>query len=73
MSYEKTGGIMQTLHSEGAKIRKAIKFISERRKQNSKLSIGELFKLVDESSLQFDLNPKDEQFLLRFVKNEQSK
>ena len=57
---------MSTLQPQGDKLKKAVKWISEKRKQTPDIN---LVKLVDEVSFQFDLSPKDSQFLLRFVKN----
>ena len=56
---------MSTLQPQGDKLKKAIKWISEKRKQTPDIN---LLKLVDDASFQFDLSPKDSQFLLRFVK-----
>jgi len=58
---------MSTLQPQGDKLKKAVKWISEKRKQNSDINLG---KLVDDACFQFDLSPKDSQFLLRFVKND---
>lgn len=58
---------MSTLQPKGEQLKKAIKWISEKRKE--KPDIG-LAKLVDEAGFQFDLSPKDSQFLSRFVKND---
>ncbi|MCP4020554.1 MAG: hypothetical protein GY729_01820 [Desulfobacteraceae bacterium] len=60
---------MSTVQPEGEQLRKAVKWISEKRKENPDEN---LVKLVDEASFQFDLSPKDSQFLLRFVKGDQS-
>ena len=61
------------LHPKGDKLKNAVKFISEKREQNPEISPAELVKIVGEASLQFDLSPKDEEFLLRFVKDDISK
>jgi len=58
---------MSTLQSQGEQLKKAVKWISEKRKENPDINLA---KLVDEASFQFDLSPKDSQFLLRFVKND---
>ena len=58
---------MSTLQSQGEQLKKAVLFISEKRKENPDINLA---KLVDDASLQFDLSPKDSQFLLRFVKND---
>ena len=57
---------MSTMQSQGEKLRNAVKWISEKRKENQDINLA---KLVDDASFQFDLSPKDSQFLLRFVKN----
>lgn len=58
---------MSTVQPQGEKLRKAVKYISERRKEDPELN---LVQLVDETSLKFDLSPKDSEFLSRFVKEE---
>ncbi len=55
---------MTAIHPQGEQIRKAIKYISEQRKENPDT---DLTKLVDETALRFDLSPKDTEFLSRFV------
>lgn len=57
---------MTTVQPENEKLRKAVKWISEKRKENPDINLA---KLVDDAGLQFDLSPKDGEFLLRFVKN----
>jgi len=49
---------------EGEQLRKAAKWISDRRLDNPEAS---LFKLIEEASLKFDLTPKDEDFLVHFL------
>lgn len=58
---------MTTLPPRGDKLKKAVKWISEKRKQTPDIN---LVKLVDDAGFQFDLSPKDSQFLLRFVRND---
>ncbi|MBW2655440.1 MAG: hypothetical protein JRC91_11060 [Deltaproteobacteria bacterium] len=58
---------MATLQPQGEKLRKAVKWISEKRKENSDINP---VKFVDEAGFQFDLTPKESEFLLRFVKND---
>lgn len=58
------------MQPKGEKLKNAVKFISEKRKDKPDMTAGELNQLVSEASLQFDLSPKDEQFLLRFVKDD---
>ncbi|RMD93591.1 MAG: hypothetical protein D6813_03845 [Calditrichaeota bacterium] len=57
---------MSTLLPEGETVRRAIKWISERRQENPELSLK---KLVLEAITRFDLSPKDADFLLEFYKN----
>jgi hypothetical protein len=61
---------MSNMQPKGEQLKKAVSYISEKRKLNLKINQGELVRLVDEASLQFDLSPKDSQFLLRFVKDD---
>ena len=58
---------MSTLQPKGEQLKKAIKWISEKRKEKPDMALS---KLVDEAGFQFDLSPKDSQFLSRFVKND---
>ena len=58
---------MSTLQPQGDKLKKAVQWISEKRKETPDIN---LTKLVDEAGFQFDLSPKDSEFLLRFVKND---
>jgi len=58
---------MSTLQPQGDALKKAIAWISQKRKENSDINP---VKLVDDASFQFDLTPKDSEFLLRFVKND---
>lgn len=56
-----------SIQPQGEQLRKAVQWISERRQEDPDI---DLMKLVDETSLKFDLSPKDSEFLLRFVKQE---
>ena len=58
---------MATIMPEGEALRKAVKYISEKRKAEPNISI---VKLVDEASFTFNLSPKEEDFLLRFCKEQ---
>jgi len=58
---------MPTVTPKGENLKKAITFISEKRKENPDINLN---KLVDDASLQFDLSPKDCEFLLRFVRDD---
>lgn len=58
---------MSTILPQGEKLKHAVQWISEKRKEKPDIN---LIKLVDDASLRFDLSPKDSEFLLRFVKND---
>ena len=53
------------IQPQGESLKNAIQWISEERKKNSEIN---LVKLVDQAAFQFDLTPKDSEFLLRFVR-----
>ena len=57
---------MSTLLPEGEAVRRAIKWISDKRQDNPDLSTK---KLVLEAITRFDLSPKDADFLLEFYKS----
>ena len=59
-----------SIHAEGEHLRKAIKWISDGRLENPD---AKLFKLIEAASLEFDLPPKDEEFLMHFFIEEASK
>lgn len=56
---------MSTVMPQGEALKKAVVWVSEKRKVQPDLNAK---KLADEACLQFDLSPKDSEFLLRFVK-----
>ena len=58
---------MSTIQPQGEKLKNAIKYVSEMRQKDPEVN---LVKLVDEASLQYDLSPKDSEFLTRFVNGE---
>ena len=58
---------MSTILPQGEKLKQAVQWISEKRKEKPDIN---LIKLVDDASFRFDLSPKDSEFLLRFVKND---
>jgi hypothetical protein len=60
---------MSTILPQGEKLKHAVQWISEKRKENPDINLA---KLVDDASFRFDLSPKDSEFLLRFVKNDNS-
>ena len=47
----------------GEQLRRATKWISDKRIDNPE---AKLFKLIEEACVEFDLPPKDEDFLIRF-------
>lgn len=49
---------------EGEQIRKAVKWVSDERTENPEVP---LFTLIEKACLKFDLAPKDEEFLLRYL------
>jgi len=49
---------------EGEQLRKAVKWVTNARLDNPETR---LFKLIEEACLKFDLTPKDEEFLMRFL------
>lgn len=48
---------------QGEQLRRATKWISDKRLEHPE---AKLFKLVEEACVEFDLPPKDEDFLIRF-------
>jgi hypothetical protein len=48
---------------EGENIRKAVRWISEERKENGGLTLAEL---VEDACEKFDLSPKDADYLMNF-------
>ena len=58
---------MPGIQPKGDQLKKAIQWISEKRKDIPDVNLG---KIVDEAGFLFDLSPKDSEFLLRFVKND---
>ena len=57
-----------TIQPKGEDLRKAVKWISEKRKHEH---VGDLKQLVDDACLKFNLSPKDAEFLYRFVTSNQ--
>ncbi len=58
---------MAGIAPKGEQLKKAIQWVSEKRKENPEIKLS---RLADDASFQFDLNPKDSEFLLRFIKND---
>lgn len=49
---------------EGEQLRKAVKWVSDERNENPGTP---LFTLIEKACLKFDLAPKDEEFLTRYL------
>ena len=58
---------MATIQPKGEKVRQAVKWISEARLEDEGKSIP---LLIQEAAGQFNLSPKDEEFLRSFYKRE---
>jgi len=52
---------------EGEQLRRAVKWISDERSEHPGTP---LFTLIERACLKFDLTPKDEEFLLRYIMEE---
>ncbi len=57
-----TGGIRGDLLPQGDALRSALRWMSERRREDP---VAARAKLIDEAALRFDLGPADVEFLLR--------
>jgi len=57
---------MSELTPQGENVRKAVKWISDKR-QYERETCGPLGKLIEEASRKFDLSPKDQEFIFRFL------
>ena len=60
---------MATVQPKGEKLRQAVRWISEKRKEDEGISI---VVLIQEASQQFNLSPKEEDFLRSFYEGEGS-
>ena len=58
---------MSNIQPQGDALKKAIEWVSEKRKKSPDTSV---IQLANDAALQFDLSPKDSEFLLRFLKQE---
>jgi hypothetical protein len=58
---------MSNVQPQGESLKKAIQWISDERRKSPDTPAA---KLANDAALQFDLSPKDSDFLLRFVKQE---
>jgi len=54
---------VSTIHPKGEQLRRAVKWVSENRKEDASREIGPL---LQEASLRFNLSPKEEAFLREF-------
>jgi hypothetical protein len=59
---------MATIQPKGEKVRQAVKWISEKLKEDEGLSLGVL---IQKGSERFNLSPKDESFLRAFYEQNQ--
>lgn len=55
---------------EGEQLRRAVKWISDQRTENPEFA---LFSLIEKACLKFDLTPKDGEFLIRHITEQDSK
>jgi hypothetical protein len=55
---------------EGEQLRKAVKWISDQRTEHPEFA---LFSLIEKACLKFDLTPKDGEFLMRHITEQDSK
>ncbi len=58
---------MATIQPKGEKLRQAVKWISENRREDESRSLR---MLIQEAAQQFNLSPKDEDFLMSFYRDE---
>lgn len=56
-----------SIEPHGEEIRKAVKWISEQRSDNPDIN---LIRLIESACLRFNLSPRDEEFLCRFVREQ---
>ncbi|MFO7739451.1 MAG: hypothetical protein R6V46_13310 [Desulfatiglandaceae bacterium] len=54
---------MATIQPKGEKLRQAVKWISEKRTEDENAAI---YRLIEQASMQFNLSPKEEDFLRSF-------
>jgi hypothetical protein len=58
---------MATIQPKGERVRQAVKWISENRKEDDKRSV---LSLIQDASLRFTLSPKEEDFLRAFYEED---
>jgi hypothetical protein len=56
-----------SIQPKGDPIRKAVQWISDERKHDASLNLN---RLVEKAAIEFNLNPKEVEFLTRVVKEE---
>ena len=54
-----------SIQPEGDDLRKAVRWISEQRQEDPEKRVSAL---VETASIKYDLSPRDETFLLRFIR-----
>lgn len=59
---------MATIQPKGEKVRQAVKWISEMRKEDDQASLS---RLIEEGAARFNLSPKDEAFLRCFYEQDE--
>ncbi len=57
---------MATINSGSQSVKKAIAWISEKRKEHPEKDVA---LIAEDANFRFDLSPKDSEFILRFVKD----
>jgi hypothetical protein len=67
--YFDTEDVMTYPLPEGEHLRRAVKWISQNLEEGSKSSLAHL---VDQAIFQFDLTPKDGEYLMRFFRSPKS-
>lgn len=58
---------MATIMPKGEKVRQAVRYISEKRKEDDKKPLR---KLLQEAALRFNLSPKEEEDLVNFYREQ---
>jgi hypothetical protein len=59
-----------SIQPEGDDLRKAVRWISEQRREDPEKRVSAL---VETASIKYDLSPRDEAFLLRFIREKDGK
>lgn len=57
-------GIIMSILPEGEQLRKAVKWVSDERTEHPEIP---LYTVIEKACLKFDLTPKDEEFLMRYL------